>query len=58
MRIKGRSSVVHDCDALRMPVQSGMDLPSLDVTYFTSLSYYILPLFGLRGVLLLVFLHC
>lgn len=32
-----------------------MDLPALDVTYFTSLSYYILLLFGLRGVLTLIF---
>ena len=32
-----------------------MDLPSLDVTYFTSLSYYILLLFGLRGVFMLFF---
>lgn len=36
-------------------VQRGVDLPSLDVTYFTSLSYYILLLFGLRGVLMLFF---
>lgn len=35
--------------------QRGIDLPSLDVTYFTSLSYYILLLFGLRGVMTLVF---
>ena len=32
-----------------------MDLPSLDVAYFTSLSYYILLLFGLRGVFMLFF---
>lgn len=32
-----------------------MDLPSLDVTYFTSLSYYILLLFGLRGFFMLFF---
>ena len=36
-------------------VQRGLDLPSLDVTYFTSLSYYILLLFGLRGVFTLWF---
>lgn len=36
-------------------VQRGVDLPSLDVTYFTSLSYYILLLFGLRGVFMLFF---
>lgn len=30
-------------------------MPSLDVTYFTSLSYYILLLFGLRGVFTLWF---
>ncbi len=35
--------------------QRGVDLPSLDVTYFTSLSYYILLLFGLRGVFMLSF---
>ena len=35
--------------------QRGVDLPALDVTYFTSLSYYILLLFGLRGVLTLIF---
>ena len=38
-----------------MPLQRGVDLPSLDVTYFTSLSYYILLLFGLRGVFMLFF---
>lgn len=32
-----------------------MDLPSLDVTYFTSLSYYILLLFGLNGTFRLIF---
>jgi hypothetical protein len=36
-------------------MQRGIDLGSLDVTYFTSLSYYILLLFGLRGVFSLVF---
>ena len=36
-------------------LQRGVDLPSLDVTYFTSLSYYILLLFGLNGVLRLIF---
>ena len=36
-------------------LQRGVDLPSLDVTYFTSLSYYILLLFGLRGVFMLFF---
>ena len=30
-------------------------MPSLDVTYFTSLSYYMLLLFGLRGVMSLIF---
>lgn len=39
----------------RMMLQRGIDLPSLDVSYFTSLSYYILLLFGLRGVMMLVF---
>ncbi|GFH31592.1 ER membrane protein complex subunit 3 [Haematococcus lacustris] len=33
----------------------GIDLTSLDVSYFTSLSFYILLLFGLRGVFSLVF---
>lgn len=36
-------------------VQRGIDLPSLDVAYFTSLSYYMLLLFGLRGVMSLMF---
>lgn len=36
-------------------LQRGVDLPSLDVTYFTSLSYYILLLFGLRGFFMLFF---
>ncbi|KAK9815644.1 hypothetical protein WJX72_007320 [[Myrmecia] bisecta] len=41
--------------SFRPMLQRGLDLPSLDVTYFTSLSYYILLLFGLRGVFTLVF---
>lgn len=36
-------------------LQRGIDLVSLDVSYFTSLSYYILLLFGLRGIFSLVF---
>mmetsp|Transcript_13286 Transcript_13286/g.38615 ORF Transcript_13286/g.38615 Transcript_13286/m.38615 type:complete len:256 (-) Transcript_13286:410-1177(-) len=36
-------------------LQRGIDLASLDVSYFTSLSYYILLLFGLRGAFSLVF---
>jgi hypothetical protein len=36
-------------------LQRGIDLASLDVTYFTSLSYYILLLFGLRGAFSLIF---
>ncbi|PNH09431.1 ER membrane protein complex subunit 3 [Tetrabaena socialis] len=36
-------------------LQRGIDLASLDVSYFTSLSFYILLLFGLRGVFSLVF---
>lgn len=36
-------------------MQRGVDLPSLDVTYFTSLSYYILLLFGLNGTFRLIF---
>lgn len=39
----------------RPMLQRGIDLVSLDVSYFTSLSYYILLLFGLRGVFSLVF---
>lgn len=39
----------------RLMLQRGIDLSSLDVTYFTSLSYYIVLLFGLRGVFALVF---
>ena len=38
-----------------MFLQRGIDLPSLDVSYFTSLSYYMLLLFGLRGVMSLMF---
>lgn len=36
-------------------LQRGIDLASLDVAYFTSLSYYILLLFGLRGAFSLIF---
>jgi hypothetical protein len=36
-------------------LQRGIDLASLDPSYFTSLSYYILLLFGLRGAFSLVF---
>lgn len=39
-------------------LQRGIELPALDVTYFTSLSFYILLLFGLRGVFMLVFRCC
>jgi hypothetical protein len=39
----------------RLMLQRGIDLATLDVRYFTSLSYYILLLFGLRGVFMLVF---
>jgi len=39
----------------RVMLQRGIDLPSLDPSYFTSLSFYILLLFGLRGVLILLF---
>lgn len=46
-----RSASFQECAC----VQRGIDLPSLDVTYFTSLSYYMLLLFGLRGVMSLIF---
>lgn len=36
-------------------LQSGIDLPSLDVSYLSSLSYYMLLLFGSRGILTLFF---
>jgi ER membrane protein complex subunit 3 len=39
----------------RTMLQSGIDLPSLDVTYLSSLSYYMLLLFGSRGILTLFF---
>ena len=39
----------------RSMLQRGIDMASLDVSYFTSLSFYILLLFGLRGVLSLIF---
>lgn len=42
-------------DPLLCCLQRGIDLPSLDVAYFTSLSYYMLLLFGLRGVMSLMF---
>ena len=41
--------------SFRPMLQRGIDLPSLDVTYFTSLSYYILLLFGLQGVFRIIF---
>ena len=44
-------SVMH----FRFSAQRGIDLASLDVSYFTSLSYYILLMFGLRGAFSLVF---
>ena len=49
------SQKVSDTQHLQLTMQRGVDLPSLDVTYFTSLSYYILLLFGLRGVFMLFF---
>ena len=47
--------IVPDHIPVWLCAQRGVDLPSLDVTYFTSLSYYILLLFGLRGVFMLFF---
>ena len=39
----------------RSMLQSGIDLPSLDVSYISSFSYYMLLLFGSRGVMTLFF---
>lgn len=39
----------------RMMLQRGIDLPALDPSYFTSLSFYIMALFGLGGVFRLAF---
>jgi ER membrane protein complex subunit 3 len=36
-------------------LQSGIDLPSLDVSYLSSLSFYMLLLFGSRGLMILFF---
>lgn len=41
--------------SFRLMLQRGLDLPSLDVTYMTALSFYMLLLFGLRGAFLLAF---
>ena len=41
--------------SFRPMLQRGIDLPTLDVTYFTSLSYYILLLFGFQGIFRIVF---
>ena len=39
----------------RAMLQRGIDMASLDVSYFTSLSFYVLLLFGLKGILSLIF---
>lgn len=39
----------------RPMLQRGIDLPALDPSYFTSLSFYIMALFGLGGVFRLMF---
>lgn len=39
----------------RTMLQRGIDMSSLDVSYFTSLSFYVLLLFGLKGILSLIF---
>ena len=41
----------------RLMLQRGIDLPSLHPSYFTSLSYYMLLLFGMQGVFRLFFRH-
>jgi len=41
--------------SFRLMLQRGVDLPSLDVTYMTGLSLYILLLFGARGLFVLAF---
>lgn len=41
--------------SFRPMLQRGIELPGLDVSYLTSLSFYMLLLFGLRGVFMLVF---
>merc|ERR1712028_229028 len=40
-------------DRFKMMLQRGIELSSLDVTYVSSLSLYILTLFGLRGILMI-----
>merc|ERR1712194_67174 len=40
-------------DRFKMMLQRGVELSSLDVTYVSSLSLYILTLFGLRGILMI-----
>ena len=53
---RGASTCIHvGCMLAILCLQRGIDLPTLDVTYFTSLSYYMLLLFGLRGVMSLFF---
>lgn len=39
----------------RPMLQRGIDMQAMDVSYFTGLSYYVLLLFGLRGVFSLFF---
>lgn len=39
----------------RVMLQRGIDLPALEPSYFTSLSFYLLALFGLGGAFRLVF---
>jgi hypothetical protein len=53
-RLESQARAIAEAEGM-MFLQRGVDLPSLDVTYCTSLSFYILLLFGLRGAFMLAF---